>query len=495
MEMESIIGYFKNKTILVTGATGFLGKVFVEKILRTQPSIKKLFLLIRAPDQNSAVHRLHSEVIGKDLFKVIKQKHDTNIYTFISEKVTPVAGDVGLENLGVTNMDLLNEMRRQVDVVVSSAAATKFDERYDVAFAINTLGVNHISSFVNECINIKLLLHVSTAYVSGERSGIILETPFKMGETLNGKNNLNIKKEEKMILERHSQLLIGGANEDTISSAMKDFGIQRAKLHGWPNTYVFTKAMGEMLLLEGLKQNIPLVILRPTIVTSTYREPFPGWIESVKTIDAFIAAYGRGKTSNFLGDPSKELDLFPADMVINVMLIAIAVHVNKPYSRMIYHVGSSMANPMQISTIVTCTHNYFTKHPLIDQHGKTIRTTKNAKLISSISSFNIYMAIRYMIPLKVVEYANMILFGAFNAWYFKLQREIKIITRLADLFKPYVLINMTFDDANLNKLHYTIKESFKDEMETFLFDTKSIDWEDYLMNVHIPGLVKHAIRK
>ncbi|KAI3695083.1 hypothetical protein L1987_78071 [Smallanthus sonchifolius] len=344
------------------------------------------------------------EVIEKDLFKVIKQKHGTNIHTFISEKVTPVAGDISLENLGVTDIDLLNEMRRQVEVVVSSAATTKFDERYDVAFAINALGVKHVSSFVNECTNIKLLLHVSTAYVSGERSGIILETPFKMGETLNGKNNLNIKEEKKMILETHRQLVIEKANEEAISSAMKNFGIQRAKLHGWPNTYVFTKAMGEMLLLEGLRQDVSLVVLRPTIITSTYKEPFPGWIEGIKTIDSYIATYARGRTSTFLGDPSKVLDF-------------------------------------------------------------------------------------------VVEYANMILFGAFNAWYFNVERSINIIFRFADLYKPYSLITMIFDDTNLKKLHCIMKESFKDEMKTFFFDAKSIEWEGYFMNIHFPGLVKHSFRK
>lgn len=66
----------------------------------------------------------------EDLFRIVKEEHITNIHTFISEKVTPVAGDIGLENFGVTNFELLNEMRSQVDVVVCSGAATKFDERY-----------------------------------------------------------------------------------------------------------------------------------------------------------------------------------------------------------------------------------------------------------------------------------------------------------------------------------------------------------------------------
>ncbi|XP_076908169.1 putative fatty acyl-CoA reductase 4 [Bidens hawaiensis] len=501
--MESMIESFANKNILVIRATGFLGKIFVEKILRVQPNIKKLYLLIRASDSNSAMHRLHSEVIGKDLFRVIKRKHGTHFHALISEKVIPVAGDMAMENLGVTDMELLNEMRRQVDIVVNSAANTNFDERYDVAFAINTLGVEHVSSFVNECTNIKLVLHVSTAYVVGEKSGIIMETPFKMSETLNGKNDLNINEEKKMIQERHRQLVVDKANEEAISSYMKDFGIQRAKLHGWPNTYTLTKAMGEMLLLEGRRKDVPFVILRPTIITSTYKEPFPGWIEGTsnlnlilqKTIDSFSVAYGKARTSTFLGDPSKALDLFPADMVINAMLVAIVVHLNKPYSRTIYHVGSSMSNPLPISRLTNYICDYFAKYPLINRQGNPIRPPNTYTMLSSMSSFNIYMTIRYMIPLKVVKYANIVLLGAFNAWYFNADREIKVIQRFADLYKPYVLINMIFDDTNLNKLLCIYKESFKDGMETFSFDTKSIDWEDYFMNIHFPGLVKHVLSR
>jgi len=55
----------------------------------------------------------------------------------------------------------------------------------------------------------------------------------------------------------------------------------RATKYGWPNTYVLTKAMGEMLV-ETFKENMSVVIVRPTIVTSTYREPFPGWVEGLR---------------------------------------------------------------------------------------------------------------------------------------------------------------------------------------------------------------------
>lgn len=57
--------------------------------------------------------------------------------------------------------------------------------------------------------------------------------------------------------------------------------ITRAKLHGWPNTYVFTKSMGEMLI-GNHRESLPLVIIRPTMITSTLSEPFPGWIEGLR---------------------------------------------------------------------------------------------------------------------------------------------------------------------------------------------------------------------
>ncbi|GKF72937.1 hypothetical protein Tco_0219269, partial [Tanacetum coccineum] len=65
-----------------------------------------------------------------------------------------------------------------------------------------------------------------SAFVSGEKSGVILETPFKMSETLNGKNNLDIQGERNVIQDRHMLLVDNKANEATISAGMKKFGIQ-----------------------------------------------------------------------------------------------------------------------------------------------------------------------------------------------------------------------------------------------------------------------------
>ncbi|KAI7756639.1 hypothetical protein M8C21_021390, partial [Ambrosia artemisiifolia] len=168
-----------------------------------------------------------------------------------------------------------------IDVVVNVAATTNFDERYDIALALNTFGAKNVLNFASQCVKIKLLLHVSTAYVSGETPGLILETPYHMGMALNGAHGLDINTEKKIIEERLKELSYDETSTDkSITLAMKDLGIERANKFGWPNTYVFTKALGEMIL-GHMKGDMPLVILRPTIITSTYKEPFSGWIEGI----------------------------------------------------------------------------------------------------------------------------------------------------------------------------------------------------------------------
>ncbi|XP_021837607.1 alcohol-forming fatty acyl-CoA reductase-like [Spinacia oleracea] len=128
MDFESITEFLANKTIFVTGATGFIAKILVEKILRIQPNVNKLYLLVRARDAQAAHVRLQHEVLAKELFKVVREKWGANFESFVSDKITVVAGDTSYENLGLT-VDQLKEMHKDIDVVINVAATTKFDER------------------------------------------------------------------------------------------------------------------------------------------------------------------------------------------------------------------------------------------------------------------------------------------------------------------------------------------------------------------------------
>ncbi|KDP34806.1 hypothetical protein JCGZ_10586 [Jatropha curcas] len=401
MELEKITQFLEHKTVLVTGATGFLAKVFLEKLLRVQPNVKKLYLLLRAADTSSVNQRFYNEVIGKDLFRVVKEKLGANLNSIIAKKIAIVPGDVSYEDLGAKDSSLREEMINDLDFILNFAATTRFDERYDVALGTNALGAKNVLCFAKNCLKLKLFIHISTAYVCGESSGLIMEKSYQLGETLNGVLGLNIEEEKKLIDRKLNQLRREGATEANIKKAMIDMGTERAKAYGWPNTYVFTKAMGEMVI-GHLKENLPVVIIRPTMVTSTWREPFPGWIEGARTIDALTVGYGSGKMSFFVADLTAIVDV-------------------------------------------------------------------------------------------VLKLANTISCHYFQGTYNNLNRNIKRVMRLVELYQPYLFFHGIFDDSNTNKLLRIAKDNGM-ETNNFFFGVKSIDWDDYFINTHIPGILKYVLK-
>ncbi|KAK1310432.1 hypothetical protein QJS10_CPA08g01638 [Acorus calamus] len=308
MDAGEVSEFFKHKSIIVTGSTGFIAKLFVEKILRIQPQVKKIYLLIRAPDNASVNDRMQKEVFKKEAFRVLREKYGGEFDSFISNKVKPIAGDVSVENLGIQDMNLIQEMQKEIHIVVHSAATTRFNERYEVALDINVQGTKNVLEFTRKCPNLQMLVHLSTAYVSSMKENLITEEPFSMENPLKEHLTLDISKEINMANDRLRELRSKNVDKRTERDAMRELGVERAKLFGWANTYVFTKAMGEMLLIDQ-KGDIPTVILRPTMVTSTYKDPFPGWIEEAKTIDAVTVSFAKGELKVFPNDPSGIVDV------------------------------------------------------------------------------------------------------------------------------------------------------------------------------------------
>ncbi|CAF1708519.1 BnaC03g54750D [Brassica napus] len=493
------VQFLQNKTILVTGATGFLAKgiIILSKILRVQPNVKKLYLVVRASDSEAAMKRLRAEVFEKDLFKVLRENiGEENLNTLLSEKVVPVAGDISTDCFGVKDSNLRERMQKEIDIVVNVAATTNFDERYDVGLEINTFGALNVLNFAKKCVKAQLLLHVSTAYVCGEESGLLREKPFAMEEIRNeAGHQLDINFEMDLMKKRLKELHDQDCSDEDITLSMKELGMERAKLHGWPNTYVFTKSMGEMLI-GNHRESLPLVIIRPTMITSTLSEPFPGWIEGLRTVDSVIVAYGKGVLKCFLVDVNSVCDMIPVDMVANAMITATATHAGGSGVHMVYHVGSSHQNPVTFGEIHEISVRYFTKSPLRSRNGSLIAVSK-VRLISTMALFSLYMTLRFKLPLQLLKLIDIIYPWRSGDKYGDKNHKINMVMRLVELYEPYVLFKGIFDDRNTKSLCANQKE---DETKTskgsmFDFDPKGINWGDYLTSVHIPGLITHVLKK
>ncbi|KAK2370021.1 fatty acyl-CoA reductase [Trifolium repens] len=127
-------------------------------------------------------------------------------------------------------------------------------------------------------------------------------------------------------------------------------------------------------------------------------------------------------------------------------------HANQP-GDVVYHVGSSVRNPVTYLNLQDYGFNYFTENiignELIGPNGKGLD------------------------PLSI--------------W------KIQIVMRLVELYRPYLFFKGIFDDINTEKLQIAARQSGT-EMNLFCFDPKEIDWEDYFINTHIPGLVKYIFK-
>ena len=120
-------------------------------------------------------------------------------------------------------------------------------------------------------------------------------------------------------------------------------GTERARSLGWHDVYTFTKSLAErMVLLE--RGEAPLIILRPAIIESSHREPFPGWIQGSRMADPIIMAYAKGVLREFPGDPESLVDIVPVDHVVNATL---AAAIRRPEAPEVFQVASSERNPLR----------------------------------------------------------------------------------------------------------------------------------------------------
>ncbi|XP_072998157.1 probable fatty acyl-CoA reductase 4 [Typha latifolia] len=487
MEFGGVAEYLEDKSIFVTGSTGFIAKIFIEKVLRTQPKVKKLFLLVRAKDDASAKKRVDAEVMQMDVFQILREKYQEEFQSYFWSKVQPVAGDIASENMGINDRELTDALWKEIDVIVNLAADTSFLERYDVALSINTFGVKNVLEFAMKCVKLKKLLQVSTAYVTRENSGIILEEP--VVKAIDGGPTLNAVEELKLAQAKLKELAEENASEDTIKYSMRDLGMTRAHYFGWPNTYTLTKAMGELLCYD-LISRLPIVIFRPTMTISTCKEPFSGWIEGVRTIDELIASFAMGHTKGLPANVTTIVDLIPGDMVANAMIAVMTAHSGESSSAFIYQLGSSAHNPVTLEELSSVVYNYFLEKPYTNKDGSTIMVTK-PYYISTMALFQLYMAIGYKVPLQAMRLVGL-LHSGMRSRYDHLNRIYNRALRVAKAYKHFAFFHGRFDDHNMQKLMLSMKEK---DRELIPIDTECIKWEEYMRSIHIPAVIKYGIKE
>ena len=500
----------KGKTILVTGSTGFLGKSIVEKCLRSIPDVGRINLAIRSSARRPAAERLEREVLSSPSFKRLKDEIGEAAFAkLVKDKLAVVEIDLGRDGLGLS--DAGREQLRACEIVIHSAAAVEFDNPADLSAQTNLLGAARMVEALKASGTRPHLVHVSTAYVGGMLRGLVREeAPHDPG--LNWRHeaavlaNLRGPVEEESRqpeilkkLGREARSRMGPAGTPSVARAterlrdrwVKDRLIERGRVHanamGFADIYSFTKAMAEHAVVE-LHGDIPLSIVRPSIIESALEEPFPGWLEGFRMAEPLILAFGRGILRDFSGLPDSVLDIIPADFVVNTVL-AVAANPPADSKPRVYHAASGSRNPLRFRGMADSAARYFAKHPLRDRYGQAIGTptwtypTREELATRARTALRFVEAAQWVVERLPLGASVADLSDDLNAERERLDRGLNLI----QLYGVYTEVDCIFDTRNLMSVWEKVPAA---ERKIFPFDAALYDWEHYFQDVHFPTVVR-----
>lgn len=139
--------------------------------------------------------------------------------------------------------------------------------------------------------------------------------------------------------------------------------LSRKMLERHPNSYTFSKAMAECIVQE-YSVILPVAIVRPSIVTASWKEPFPGWVDNIFGVTGIMAEISRGSVRSAYGNPKIIMDIIPVDTVVNTILTAAwhTVAYNQEKIR-VYNCTSGSINRIYWKDLGTLTKRYAMEYP------------------------------------------------------------------------------------------------------------------------------------
>ncbi|KAG0266043.1 cyclin-dependent kinase inhibitor far1 [Mortierella polycephala] len=320
--------YTENTVIFLTGATGFVGKTILEKLLRSFPQITKIYLLVRISGTKTLQDRVDNDIFASRIFDTLKAQFESTqeFHEKIVKKIIPVQGDITIDQLGLTDKDLAM-IHEDTRMVINSAASVSFDDPLNNALEMNTRGPFRTFDVAKGVKNLSAFVHISTCYVNAPMTDAHIDEviyPHPFGEP-------------EAIYEMLTKMTYEEIRNYERTVVLKTY----------PNTYTFSKSLTEHLIQKRYKDmNLPIVIVRPSIVTAAKEEPVPGWVEGVAAANKAVVSCALGQVQEWIGVGTMKTDLIPVDIVAKVILLSATTADKTLAQPPIYHVGTSCINPI-----------------------------------------------------------------------------------------------------------------------------------------------------
>ncbi|MCB9742960.1 MAG: AMP-binding protein [Alphaproteobacteria bacterium] len=533
----SLAAQLAGKRLIVIGGTGFLGKVWLSMLLTYFPEVEHVYLLVRSRKRKdgsirqSSEERFWAEIATSPVFDPIRARHP-DYEAYLKQKLTPVDGDVSETFVGVGEADR-DMMRGKVDAMVNVAGVVSFNPPLDYALKANAFGMQNLVSLAKDLGDIRFL-HTSTCYVAGNRTGEVHETdprkfPFPRAGELpvehwdpareiaecvdlvehtrmrvnDAFRQTDFEDQAKRNLIERGEPARGSALASEIEKVRKRFsddqlveaGNERSQYWGWHNTYTYTKSLGEQILCAS---GLDFTICRPAVIESAVGFPSVGWAEGINT-SAPLIYLGIRTVGAYPTRPESVLDVIPVDMVASGMMLALG-ELLEGTQQVVYQLGSSDTSPLKMYRLVEITglrrREWMLKekggNPLVNwlqAHWEPVPQTEDdywkrgPSAQAEWAQEGAAMLRRFGGPLKpVLKPAVSGLEGA--------AKGLKVKARILDQFVPFMAThNYRFSCAHTRAAYARLVD---EEREAINWRPETIEWRQYLREVHIPGLEAHV---
>jgi len=503
--------------IAVTGATGFLGTALVERLLRAVPGCE-VVVLVR-PGRRGADDRVRREILRNDCFdryrREVAEAGGETWDELVSRRLLVLPGDVAEDGLGLD--DAGRALLASCHTVIHSAAAVSFDSPLDSAVEVNLLGPSRVAEALSAIGSSAHLVAVSTAYVAGTRRGpspekLLTETTFatdvdwraEVAAARRLRSDLDARSRSGDMLARFAKRArseVGAAGspvladrtehlrEDWVKDELVEAGRARARALGWPDAYAYTKALGERALLQN-RGDVPVTIVRPSIIESALRDPVPGWIRGFRMAEPVIISYARGLLKEFPGLPEGVVDVIPVDLVV-AALVAVAANGPDPAGPTVYQSASGSRNPLRYRNLVDLVRSYFLEHPLYDAAGQPIvvpewtfpgRGRVQRQLQRASTSLARGERLIGALPIRGRQ-------AQFGARLEEQRTQADRALSYVELYGAYAECEAIYLVERLVGLAGAVDDAERDE---WAIDPAVIEWPSYVHDIHLPSVVEHA---
>lgn len=532
---------FKGKKLFFIGGTGFVGKVTLSMLLHNFPDIGKVYATVRARDEHESTTRFWTSIVTSHTFDPLREKYGDKFEDFIREKVVPVNGDVGNEYLGLSEAEAAKIMA-DTDIIINGAGNVTFNPPLESALRTNVVGSNNIIKLAR-MMKKPRLVHVSTCFVAGKRSGAIWENEQVVGyfprrEELKGTTfDVNREVEDCARLSEQARQEADDAvqvakfreaararfieegrdpdDEAELKSAIfrerkmwirertTELGAERAEYWGWTNIYTYSKSLAEQIIAS--QDDIVKVLVRPSIVESSQSYPFPGWNEGFTTTAPLILIALRGQPIIPVNE-KLILDIIPVDMVSGVIIAAAMNALVDDKPPLVFQASSGDSNPNDMKRIVGLVGLYKRQHFEEKETGNKV-VNKLAGMVEAIPvTQRAYELTSAPMLNKLAKRADSLMDKANPRWgggrigniisdLKKSTEEFKRTTQETmdafAMFKPFMIDNeYLYRSDNVRALMSVIKEKEKHLLPWY---PEKLDWYDYWLNVHFPGMRKWVL--